>query len=94
MDNIKRYVACLICLLAVASCLCIQLRAAEPEPTARAAILIDASTGRVIYEKNADDRRPIASITKVMTLLLVMEALDNGSIVSDEQEGGYQYERD
>ena len=38
-----------------------------------AAILIDEDSGTVLYEKNADQQRPIASITKVMTVLLVME---------------------
>ena len=45
-----------------------------------AAILIEQSTGRVLFEKNADEQLPPASITKVMTLLLVMEALDSGQI--------------
>lgn len=44
------------------------------------AILIDAATGAVLFEKNADERREPASVTKVMTLLLVMEALDSGQI--------------
>lgn len=74
MDNIKRYVACLICLLVVASCLCIKLRALEPEPTARAAVLMDATTGRVIYEKNPDKQLQMASTTKIMTTLLTAEA--------------------
>ncbi len=46
----------------------------------RAAILIDEDSGTVLYEKNADERRPIASITKVMTLLLTFEALEAGRI--------------
>ena len=45
-----------------------------------AAILIDEDTGTVLYEKNADQQRPIASITKVMTLLLTFEALSAGRI--------------
>ena len=45
-----------------------------------AAILIDEDSGTVLYEKNADARRPIASITKVMTLLLAFEALEAGKI--------------
>lgn len=45
-----------------------------------AAILIDEDSGTVLYEKNADERRPIASITKVMTLLLTFEALEEGKI--------------
>ena len=44
----------------------------------RAAILIEQGSGRVLYEKNADERVPIASITKVMTCLLTLEAVDRG----------------
>ena len=47
---------------------------------APSAILMDAATGTVLFEKNADQRREPASVTKVMTLLLVMEALDAGQI--------------
>ena len=61
--------------------------AAEPmeaEPpitiTSPSVILTEASTGRVIFEKNADERRPVASVTKVMTILLTLEALDEGRI--------------
>ena len=44
------------------------------------AILMDAATGQVLYEQNADAALPPASVTKVMTLLLVMEAIDSGRI--------------
>ena len=44
----------------------------------RAACLIDQQTGTVLYEKNADQQMPIASITKVMTLLLTFEAVHDG----------------
>ena len=50
----------------------------------KSAILIEASTGRVLYEKNADEPLPPASVTKVMTLLLVVEAIEEGKIsISD-----------
>lgn len=49
-----------------------------------AAILIDEDSGTVLYEKNADQQRPIASITKVMTLLLTFEALSAGRISLDD----------
>lgn len=45
-----------------------------------AAILVDEDSGTVLYEKNADEQRPIASITKVMTLLLTFQALEAGKI--------------
>lgn len=79
MDNAKRYIVCLLCLLWAASCICIRARAIEPgaiepEPTAKAAILIEAETGRVIYEKNAEAPLQMASTTKIMTTLLTLEA--------------------
>lgn len=52
---------------------------------ATAAILVDSTTGRVLYEKNADSPRAIASITKVMTLILVMEALEKNAISLDDK---------
>ena len=50
----------------------------------RSAILMEASTGKVLYEMNADESLPPASVTKVMTLLLVMEAIDSGKITLDD----------
>ncbi|WP_101698018.1 D-alanyl-D-alanine carboxypeptidase family protein [Clostridium minihomine] len=50
------------------------------EIKAPAAVLVEAQTGKVLYEKNPHEQRPAASITKVMTLLLVMEAIDSGKI--------------
>lgn len=47
------------------------------------AILMEAQTGRVLYEKNADEALPPASVTKIMTLLLVMEAMERGVIGLD-----------
>ena len=49
----------------------------------RAACLIDQQTGTILYEKNADQQMPIASITKVMTLLLTFEAVHDGRIAMD-----------
>ena len=53
---------------------------AEITVSAPSAILIEASTGQVIYESNATERRSPASITKIMTLLLVFERLSEGKI--------------
>ena len=50
----------------------------------QAAILIDEDSGTVLYEKNADEQRPVASITKVMTLLLTFEAMEEGRIHADD----------
>ncbi len=53
---------------------------AQVEVNAPSAILMEGSTGTVIYEKNADERRSPASITKIMTLLLTFEKLEEGKI--------------
>ena len=59
--------------------------AAQPELSlsCRAACLIDQDTGTILYEKNADQQMPIASITKVMTLLLTFEAVHDGRLTMD-----------
>ena len=62
----------------------VHVRAAEPEVSAPSAILMEAATGTVLYEKNAHERLAPASVTKIMTLLLVMEALDSGRIGWDD----------
>ena len=46
----------------------------------KSAVLIEQTTGEILYEKNPDERLPIASVTKIMTLLLVMEALEEGTV--------------
>ena len=51
----------------------------------RAAILIEPGTGRVLYEKSPDETMPIASITKLMTLLLTFEAIHEGKLTTETQ---------
>ena len=50
----------------------------------KAAILMEQDTGTILYEENGDEPLPPASMTKIMTMLLVMEALDAGKIRLDE----------
>ena len=54
--------------------------AAEPEIPGKSALLMDIATGRVLFEKNAHEALAPASVTKVMTMLLIMEAIDSGKI--------------
>ena len=71
------------CLLAVLLVFLPALPAAALDPgelDAKSALLMEAETGEVLYEMNADESLPPASVTKIMTLLLVMEAVDGGSI--------------
>lgn len=59
--------------------------------SAPSAILIEASTGQVIYEKDADSIRPPASVTKVMTLLLIFDALSEGRIKLEDEVTTSEY---
>ena len=50
---------------------------------AKSAVLMEPNTGKVLYELNPDEKLPPASITKIMSLLLVMEAIDRGDITTE-----------
>ena len=53
-------------------------------PNAKSAILIEATTGKVLFEKNIDEKYAPASMTKMMSLLLIMENIDNRNLRMDE----------
>ena len=52
---------------------------------AKSAIMLEASTGKIIFEKNKDEQLPMASMTKMMTLLLIMENISNGNLKWDDK---------
>ncbi len=56
------------------------VKAAPAEVAAKSALLMDAATGTVLFEQNPHEKLAPASVTKVMTMLLIMEAIDNGKI--------------
>ena len=58
--------------------------APELNINAKSAILMEQSTGQILYEQNPDEQLPIASVTKIMTLLLICEAIDEGRITIDD----------
>ena len=58
--------------------------AAPPSVDAGAAVLVEKETGTVLYEQNAHDKLEPASVTKIMTLLLVMEAIDSGALSTED----------
>ena len=75
----KRIFAALLALAVLLPAAAVSVRAA-PEISAPSAILVEASTGQVLFESNSRERLAPASVTKIMTLLLVMEALQSGVI--------------
>ena len=76
-----------ICVLLVAGlllALALPAGAVELDVAGKRALLMDAATGKVLYEKNAHEPLAPASVTKVMTMLLIMEAIDSGKIGWDD----------
>ena len=61
------------------------------EINAPSAVLMEASTGTVLYEKDTDTARPPASVTKIMTMLLIFDALNNGTISLDDEVTTSEY---
>ncbi len=83
----RRWFAACLAVLLLGGLFPISSFAAEPtasgvitEEDCRSAILMEAKTGKILYEQNADVALPPASVTKIMTLLLVMEAVEDGRI--------------
>lgn len=58
---------------------------------ARSAVVMDALTGKVLYEKDGHERLPMASITKIMTMLLIMDAIDNGELKYSDKVKASEY---
>lgn len=81
---IKRCVATVLAGVMLIQC-SIPSFAAQVTISAPSAILMEASTGKVIYEQDADTRRSPASITKIMTLLLIFDNLETGKIKLSDQ---------
>lgn len=79
----KRILSCILCTTLIFT----TAYAAEVtslEVSAPSAILMEADTGKILFEKNAHEMRPPASVTKIMTILLTMEAIDAGKIKYDD----------
>lgn len=80
---VKTVICYLVCVcLFMSSFICVQ---AAPEVSAPSYILIEASTGQIICEQEADARRSPASITKIMTLLLIFEQMETGRLKPEDE---------
>ena len=80
-----RKIGCvLLVLVLVVSLLPLAASAVDLNVAGKSALLMDAATGRILYEKNAHEKLAPASVTKVMTMLLIMEAIDSGKIGWDD----------
>lgn len=72
----------LTCCMMLNTIICVN--AETPEILSPHALVMEATTGTILYEKNADEKLHPASVTKIMTMLLIFEALDQGRLSPDE----------
>lgn len=77
---LKNVISILLCLLLAVPFTSVVSAESKVDVTAPSAVLIEAESKKVLSEKNPHEQRACASVTKVMTLLLVMEALDSGKL--------------
>ena len=84
MKKIKLFPLILIICLALSVTAPMAAALEEPELPAKAAVLLDLDSGRVLYSLNADEQRAPASLTKVMTVLLALEAIERGEVTLEE----------
>ena len=76
----RRFCCFLVACMLIAGLFPVAAQAADMNIEAKSALLMDVATGTVIYEQNAHEKLAPASVTKVMTMLLIMEAIDGGKI--------------
>lgn len=80
----KKMITILLCIFLCVAPMTAIAEAPALSVKAKAALLMEASTGRVLYESNSHEALPPASVTKIMTMLLTMEAIDNGQLAFDD----------
>ena len=84
--KIRRFIAVFLSALILCGVLTVPAAALEdPAIRAKAALLVEAETGTILYDKNIHDELSIASTTKIMSALLVFEAIDRGELRLDQQ---------
>ncbi len=80
----KRWIGLVLVLVIILGMIPLRARAVDLDVGGKSAVLMELSTGRILYEKNAHEPLAPASVTKVMTMLLIMEAIDAGQIGWDD----------
>lgn len=80
----KKILICIICLFMFIPFIVAEENTNTLAPNAKSAILIESSTGEIIYEYNSHEKREPASMTKMMSLVLIMEAIEKGVISLDQ----------
>ncbi|MEK3885925.1 D-alanyl-D-alanine carboxypeptidase family protein [Bacillus sp. FSL K6-3431] len=92
MKKIVRNIICLVIISSLFSqSVLAEEKQAELSNDSKSAILIERDTGSILYDKNSHEKLPPASMTKIMTLLLIMEAIDSGKLTMNDKVRTSEY---
>lgn len=80
----KKWIGALLAALCMITLLPVQAAAVELPLTSRAALLMEKTTGQILFAQNEHEKMEPASVTKIMTLLLTMDAIDSGALAYDD----------
>ena len=80
----KKWIGALLAALCMVTLLPVQAVAVELPLTSRAALLMEKTTGQILFAQNEHEKLEPASVTKIMTLLLTMDAIDSGALAYDD----------
>ena len=80
----KKWIGALLTALCMVTLLPVQAAAVELPLTSRAALLMEKTTGQILFAQNEHEKLEPASVTKIMTLLLTMDAIDSGALAYDD----------
>ena len=80
----KKWIGALLAALYMVTLLPVQAAAVELPLTSRAALLMEKTTGQILFAQNEHEKLEPASVTKIMTLLLTMDAIDSGALAYDD----------
>ena len=87
----KKLISVILCIVITVACVPAFAVGEQLELTCPSALLMEFSTGKILYEKDSHAKLPMASVTKIMTMLLAMEAIDSGRISYDDMITGSAY---
>ena len=85
MKKLYSIILAMICMITTSSLSFADKENSDINLSSKSAILMDVSSGKILYEKNSHEKLPPASVTKVMTMLLICEALESGKIKIDDE---------
>ena len=87
----KKFISVVLCLCILMGCLPAFAEGETIELKCPSALLMEFSTGNILFEKDSHAKLPMASVTKIMTMLLAMEAIDSGKMTYDDMVTGSSY---